>query len=414
MIIIAVDTLAAGHLQTYGYGRDTMPQTEQFFSRGTIFENAYSGAPWTLPSFASLYFSNVPSQVTFKDLARNGKPSFVSAARDAGSAIYGVLLPNTVFVTDAVNSPFKEAEIEYGGTDTFSKAGGAVRRLSEQSKRTGNPFLLMVHTFDAHDPYSPVPPYDTVFGTSDQNKTVTMQDILHANLAATPTTETLHDYILRYDQQLRRLDDKLGRFLESIPESTLDDTVVILLSDHGEAFWEHGHFWHGLSLHKEEMHVPLMVRAPGAGARRVSEPVSLLDLGPTVLSLMDIPSPDTFAGDDISILLKGENLGKRLLRYENGYPFFLHTITPDIVPPSSLSAVDAWDTNLPVIEKSSEGARWGDLVYIRAVRVPSKRFMFDLSSDPTEKENLLSTTVAETRAPLVEQFKEMLRAEGLF
>ncbi len=414
VIIIVVDTLAAGHLRTYGYDRDTMPRTEQFFSSGTIFENAYSGAPWTLPSFASLYFSNVPSQVTFKDLARNGKPSFVSAARDAGSTIYGVLLPNTVFVTDAVNSPFMEEEIEYGGTDTFSKAEGAVRRLLEQSKRTDNQFLLMVHTFDAHDPYSPLPPYDSAFGTSERNKTVTMQDILRANQAATPTMETLHDYTLRYDQQLLRLDDKLGKFLESIPESALDDTVVILMSDHGEAFWEHGHFWHGLSLHKEEMHVPFMVRAPGTDVLRVTEPISLLDLGPTVLSVMGISSPETFVGDDISPLLTGGSLGKRLLRYENGYPFSLHTITPDIVPPSSLAAVGAWDTNLPVIEKSSEGARWSNLVYMRAVRVPSKSFMFDLSSDPAEKKSLLATTTARTHAPLVKQFKEMLHAEGLF
>lgn len=393
VILIMVDTLSAKHLATYGYERDTMPKTTAFFEEdGIIFENANSNAPWTLPSFNSMYFSDLASRITFADLENESRPTLQSELRKNGVQIRAVALRDHV-IFDAITRLYKDSELQSTG-DAAPFRLGLVELLGlEQEEK---PFFLLIHSFQAHDPYQPPEPYNTLYEETEKYPVVTRDEILGAYRSGNITEETTDIFRLRYDQQLSLVDDNLAEFLRAIPEETLKDTAIILASDHGEAFGEHGMLYHANSLFQEETHIPLMMRVPGAPAKRISEPVSLLDMTPTVLSFFNIPISDSFNGKDLKEVISGGTLGVRTIPSVNGSPFFFG---PNFNPPrlqKSLEDAGAQGLALPLIEVLSIGVRSGDetafIVYPTEQKIPKKHVglhWYNLKEDPKELKNLI-------------------------
>jgi arylsulfatase A-like enzyme len=208
--------------------------------------------------------------------------------------INAVRPPGENFIYDGITRLFKSDELFTSlGNKPFET--GASRLAELAGKHT--PFFLQIHTVEVHDPYSPQEPFDEYFGTSTEYSTVTMQQLLAQNSQPKgPDPATTDVFRLRYDQGIAQADAHIAAFLNAIPSSVLNNTVIIFAADHGEAFGEHNKVWHSNSVHQEEIHIPLMIAIPGVSARRVDQPVSLLDMAPTVLSLMNIPVPHEFLG----------------------------------------------------------------------------------------------------------------------
>lgn len=383
IIVIAVDTLSAKHTKIDGYDRDTMPRTEAFFADDFIFEEAYSVSPWTLPSFSSIYFSDLPNQISFRDL--DERDNLFTELRKDSITIRSVLHPKPIFITDAIYKPLREEERSYSA-EIFSVGMEKLQELQS----SGNPFLLWLHTFEAHDPFSPKEPYDTYFEALDGYENITMNDLLSANEQHETNVERDTAYALRYDQGIASLDDRLGAFLETLPQEILDTTVIIVTSDHGEAFGEHGKVWHANSLYNEELHVPLFIRVPGISGRKISEPVSLLDLAPTILSFTKTPEPEYFKGESLApLLLKGTHTHRPLM-FVHGMPYFMQkeNLKAGIVPPTTLAKTGAEGSTRPIIEMSTFGVQYGSIKSIWHI-VGSDEMaqvqVFDLSSDPGEQ-----------------------------
>lgn len=298
VVLVSLDTLRADHLGLYGFPAPVSPQLDAFGAAGSVFDEAVTLANWTLPSHATMLTGVDPCVHGFRGALGAGPgiasplpPGVVPLAetmRRAGwltTAITedGYLHP-TIFQRgfdrfDASKHPH-QGQIE----TTFGKASMWLREHADQE------FLLFLHTYQVHAPYDPPEPYRTTFAGADA-------DLPNAADAAAYTGEVAYT------------DAVMGRLLALLDELRLaDHTIVVVTSDHGESFGDHGTSRHGMSLHEEEVHVPLLWRAPGlirAGAR-VGDLAALSDVVPTLLDLLGLPPPPVLTGVSLYDLMRAD------------------------------------------------------------------------------------------------------------
>jgi arylsulfatase A-like enzyme len=298
LIVISIDALRADRLGAYGYDRDTSPHLDAFAARGALFENVVAESSWTLPSHVTMLSGLYPSShgavmTTLKPgsdvrllaelLSQAGyRTSGLTDGGYVGSA-YGFARGFDRF--DDADTPFRI---------TLARARAEMERLAKDDR-----LFIFLHTYDVHCPYTPSQPYASRFRSPDATfiETEGRCGYPHYNrLALTPgQVRHLSD---QYDASIREADDALGPFLDWLETSAhLEDTIVVITSDHGEEFWEHGQIGgHALSLHREVLMVPLVIAGPGIGSGRVSTPTGLVDLVPTLLDLVGLPVPAAVEG----------------------------------------------------------------------------------------------------------------------
>jgi len=319
VLLVVVDTLRADRLDCYGGALGLTPNMDAFASEGVLFRNAYSHAPWTLPSFASLLTSTYPSQhkaggriggfnrlrpetdTVGKSFQRAGFKTASVVNVDFAAAAFG--MDNGFDVVDAMgNENNHVARIAAGTTDTA---------LHWLDKMKGRPFFLLVHYFDPHLVYEPPTPFRERFArVEDRGSGTTLfgeareilafrQGKLNLDQAMIERLEALHNGEVAYTDQ------ELGRLIKGLDERGLrEKTVVVITADHGEEFFDHGGFEHGHTLYNELIHVPLLIRAPGrvpAGAE-VDSVVRHIDLAPTLCALAGVDRSASFEGLDLSPL----------------------------------------------------------------------------------------------------------------
>ena len=172
-----------------------------------------------------------------------------------------------------------------------------------RARRQDRPFFAFLNYFDAHDPYVPPPKFSGRFGI----RPASMRDFqLLTDFSHLKSTVSARDVVMArdcYDDCIAYLDDQLGRLLDSLKsQGLLDQTVVIITSDHGESFGVHGVFGHGGSLYLDEVAVPLVILLPGIAADVVADPVSLRDLPATVVDQLGLTAGSPFPGHSLSTL----------------------------------------------------------------------------------------------------------------
>jgi arylsulfatase A-like enzyme len=279
IVLVVVDTLRADHLEVYGYERPTAPNLVTFAQQSVIFDRAYSHAPWTKPSLATLLTSLPPKDhgvAQWEDRLPKDIPTlaeFLSRQgyRTEAYVSHHALLPR-----------FSQLDRGFDVYDTSSVENGesahniiSAEKVSDSAiealQRLESPFFLWLHYFDPHEKYLPHPEHD--FGSRD---------------------------IDLYDAEIAHTDKQLQRVLKVLSQSSrYDDTVVVITADHGEEFFDHGSQFHGRTLFDEVLRVPLIVRAPGLEPGRVDRTLGLIDVAPTLLEMVGLPVPDTFAGQPI-------------------------------------------------------------------------------------------------------------------
>ena len=331
VILISLDTLRADRLGCYGYPTPTSPDIDRIAAEGILFENAYSQAPWTLPSHTSMLTSRYPTvnQATRKEGLVGGKlPKWrvlcAEIFREAGYRTGGIV--DGMFLTD-----------RYGleqGYDDFVAWGHRARNIVPRSirwlERHGDePFFLFLHIFDIHLPYALDPGYQEIFLEGGHDGDLVPGRSIHAQLRERKKNsggglgvddEDARFLTALYNGGIRYTGDILAHLFRHLEESGLDEsTVLVILSDHGEEFLEHKTLQHG-ALYRTVTHVPLIFRLPGGegGGRRVPNTVGLIDVVPTLLDLTGLESPVPMSGSSLVPLMRGEtDRFRRFLFSEN-------------------------------------------------------------------------------------------------
>jgi arylsulfatase A-like enzyme len=273
ILILSVDCLRGDHLSCYGYPKPTSPNIDRFAAESLVFENAYAQGTNTGHSFTSLYRSSYAD-----DIFDSRIPTFAKVARDRGFQTHFV---NAIRTDAWLNAnrwdKYKELmgdfEIVHSEGDRFWNAEALTDRAIEtiDGEPRDVPQLTWVHYFDCHRPRRRHPEHD--FGRSAAGV---------------------------FDSNVAFVDRHLGRLLDHLRENgRLDDTIVFIIADHGEAFMEHGAVDHSNKPYNNNTLVPLIVHAPGAAPARFSEPCGLIDVGPTALAFAGIPSPAYYRGVDL-------------------------------------------------------------------------------------------------------------------
>jgi arylsulfatase A-like enzyme len=381
LVVISLDTLRADHLGVYGYDRETSPQLDHWAKGAFVFDNALSAANYTLASHHALFQSRTAHVA--RD-ARFDGPTLAVMLKEQGfrTAAFtgGGMLTEIHGFTRGFDSWDEGNELLQ---DTVPKA---LAFLDEAARQDGR-FYLFVHCLDVHLPYIPPPPYDHLFypeykGTVDgegTRKLLSMRKMFEGRARYGKTRFDDADkkkVVALYDGEIAKMDVDLAKLLGRIDAPDLrDDTLVVIVSDHGDEFWDHGSVLHAHTVFQELLHVPFLLRVPALEreARHIGERVSLLDVVPTVLELLALPQPKGLRGRSLVPLLHGEALPER--------PVFAEGFAVD----SKLQTVV--DGPWKLIRDLDSG----------------NVALFDLKSDPQERNDLAPTQPQE-----VERLRQLL------
>jgi arylsulfatase A-like enzyme len=345
VLLIIWDTVRAESLSLYGYNLPTTPNLERLAAGGVSFTKAISTSPWTLPAHASLFTGRLPHETsaawyapldgTHATLAeRLGADGWATAGFAANNLYvdweHG-LARGFVHFEDYRVTPGQVMLASSIGERILTGGGGWTpgllrtllghhhkfigRKWADQvnsalldwldAKEPDRPFFAFLNYFDAHLPYDPPAPFDTMFGPPRRTTTFTerLRNVWEGHGKWDLSDEDLAAEVRAYEASIAYLDDRLGRLIDSLSErGLLENTLVVLTSDHGEEFGEHGSFEHGGNLYFEQTHVPLVISWPGRlpEGMVIDTPVSIQDVPATIDRLARNDARRTFPGASLT------------------------------------------------------------------------------------------------------------------
>jgi arylsulfatase A-like enzyme len=302
-VLVSIDTLRADHLGCYGHPLPTSPHLDALASDGVLFEDVSSTAPWTLPAHASLLTGLYPNRTGVRTL-HHALPADVDtlATRLALQGFETMAVVNSLYLTRA--SGLDQGFARFEAIPEDQSAEGAAAHIVDTAlawlaKPPPAPFLLFVHIFDVHSDYRSRAEVERLFTERRSPVEGSSAQLMRlVGRGASPRAERAERLSRLYDAGIRQVDDELGRLFAALGSGErAADTLVVVTSDHGEEFGDHGSVLHGGTQHREILHVPLIMHGPGVPAGvRVSTPASLVDVVPTVLDLLGIAPPADLDG----------------------------------------------------------------------------------------------------------------------
>jgi len=292
VLLVTLDTTRADRIGAYGYDDIETPAFDGLAAEGVTFLRAYSPTPLTLPSHTSLMSGTYPPYHGVRDNGAFVAPDnlatlgelFQDAGYRTGAFVSSFVLDGRFGLAQGFDTYFDEFEVPRSRTialGSIQRPGSEVvdAALAWSGQDPSAPFFLWVHMFDAHTPYEPPPEFRDRYPGRP------------------------------YVGEIAYADTQLGRLTAWLDSSgRREDTFVIVAGDHGESLGEHGEIEHGFLLYEETIHVPLVISAPFAayqGVRR-SEPVSLVDVMPTILTLVGLPIPAEVQSQSLVPLLSAD------------------------------------------------------------------------------------------------------------
>ena len=412
ILLLVLDTVRAASLSAYGYTRETSPFLAELAARGVRFNNAIAPAPWTLTSHATMFTGRYPHELSVEwstplddkmptlaeRLAQQGYATVGVAANlhycsyefglSRGFALYrdydiswSEMLRTSTLTNSAIAFANGYRAREFSpGRQTATRVNERLLQLLDE--RGKHPFFAFANYYDAHAPYNPDSPYDTLFlGRQATNRDPAVDTLNKAQVA---------DLQAAYDASIASLDHQLRNLFRDLEtRGLLKNTFIIVTSDHGEEFNEHGLLNHGSSLYLPSVHVPLLVLHPGVvpSSVVVESPVTLRDIAATVLDVARVPT---------SAQLPGESLA----RWWKPLPAAGDSATSPSVGLSPLIAELDYARNLPRTFAVSKGDMRSEIVDgFRFIRNGDGRGeLYDLRLDPWEQRDLVSTPEQASRS----------------
>lgn len=319
VVILVLDTLRADHLSSYGYHRPTSPNIDRLAQQGIRFQNAFSTSSWTLPSHASLFTGMYPHEhgvgVT-RERFLQGKHHVVADELRSYGYRTGAFSANVFWVThDRLGQGFIHfADYFHSATDMVLRTmyGRAFEHFVMQKlgwediparkraadinqaflrwldKYPDRPFFAFLNYFDIHDPYLPPTPFRGRFSSDVELRGIINWRVGRNNPDLTASEK--QSEIDAYDSAIAYVDQNIQRLIDALKQrNLLDNTIIVLTSDHGEAFQEHGYVLHGNSLYREELHVPLIFYYPKRLPQglTISQPVTIAAIPATIVEILE-------------------------------------------------------------------------------------------------------------------------------
>ncbi len=327
VLLISIDTLRADHLSCYGYSRATSPQIDTLAKEGVLFLGAHSQAPWTLPSHATMLTSLYPSTHGARFSSQHAPildkldSSYVTLAEMLQASGYKTAGFTSSFWLSkqwGISQGFDDFQMNPNSNASFLVDAGVHWMASHQS----HPFFLFLHFFDVHNYESPSEFFDRYANAGYDGSLKDSQMLTSRNAYTRLSNADLAYMKARYDGAITYVDQQLGRLLEWLRSSGLyDKTLIIITSDHGEEFWEHGGTGHGFTLYEEAISVPLILKPAEnrTPQQTIREPVGLIDIPPTILSYLKLPVPPFLEGISFKPLTEGRPVSRLTLFAEDTY-----------------------------------------------------------------------------------------------
>jgi arylsulfatase A-like enzyme/Tfp pilus assembly protein PilF len=378
IILITVDTARADRMGFLGSKLGLTPNLDTLARESVVFTHAYSQVPLTAPSHATILTGTYPQfhQVSDFQVALAQElpyaPAILRAHGYHTSAFIGamVLDPHAGFARgfargfDTYDAGFHQARPGEDRYHSTERRGGEVvaHALAWLNQHRRGPFFMWVHLYDAHDPYDPPEPYKSKY-------------------AAAP-----------YDGEIAYVDSALGKLLSDLRKRGLyDGSLIAVMADHGEALGDHGEDTHGFFLYDETIHVPLVIKLPGAASagkdsagKKIDNRVGLVDVLPTILQAVKIPVPQEVQGESL-------------------FGMLIPNSAPDVFPERVAYAETEYPQNTygwsPL-----RALRSGKYLFIKAPR----QELYDQSVDPKAEHDLsaASAAVTATIAGQLDKFRQ--------
>jgi arylsulfatase A-like enzyme/thioredoxin-like negative regulator of GroEL len=381
IIFITMDTTRADRMGFLGCKKGLTPNLDMLARQGVVFEKTYSQAPLTPVSHATIFTGTYPQFHTVTDF---GHPlpallPFVPEILHKSGYRTAAFIGSLILDPKANMAPGFDRGFDFFDAGFHPKRGPNESRYDSVERRAGNvvghamrwiaknqnpqkPFFIWIHLYDPHAPYDPPEPFDKRF-----------TDL--------------------YDGEVAYADASLGTLFSYMRQHGLYDRALItMMSDHGESLGAHGESMHGIFLYDETIRVPLLFKLPGEllAGRRVETRVRLVDVAPTLLSMLSLPLPPTFQGESLVPMMKGKPplLGRAVQKPAADLPAYAETDYPH--------RAFGWS--------SIRSMRTGKYLFVRAPR----RELYDQTRDQDVEHNLAATSpaVTDTLQAQLDQFRD--------
>ena len=316
VILVCVDTLRPDYLGAYGFPADISPNIDKLAKSSIQFNNAYAPSPWTPPSINALFTGKYPKS----------KPWPLPKGK-----VWGLIPKNVTIAEILKDNGYRTGAFVWN--DYLDKRNGydqgfnhyVDKRVDFQQgalnwiqQKKFQPFFLYLHYIDVHGPYKGE--YKDVINLKDHPIFGPDRDLSEPEIKRRPKSIGL--YLEKWHKELnqknlwraayaagiKKFDKKFGKLLDQLEEAgTLKNTIIIFTSDHGEELLEHNNWGHGFSLMEHQLRIPLLIRVPGWRAKHflIDDPVSLIDILPTVLNMARITyEPAIYDGISLTPYLK--------------------------------------------------------------------------------------------------------------
>lgn len=319
VIVVMEDTLRADRVQSYGPTRVKTPQLEKFAKDGVVFERYSAVEDWTKPSCATMLTGLYPdTHKTQSDSAKlPGSVRMVTEElKDQGVATGGFIANGYVSDKfgfgkgwDAYTNYIRETK-NSDAENVFRDAYGWI----EKQHKAGQRFYAYVHTIDPHVPYAPPQEFLELYdkkeykgGIKPRSTANLLEDIKKGKFK--PSERDKQRIQALYDGEISYHDRWFGDFMDKLDKlGLLEDTLVVVVSDHGEEFWDHGNVGHGHQIHQELIHVPFVMRWKGTlpSGKRVADNADHCSLVPTIFDAMGLKAPDYLEAESLLARAAGE------------------------------------------------------------------------------------------------------------
>jgi arylsulfatase A-like enzyme len=327
VILVIIDTVRGDALGCYGNPLNPSPNIDAVAADGIRFDQAISSSGWTLPSVASLLTGTWPTihggmgKITKLTTIRDELPTAAEIMKDAGYRTFA--FANAAFVSPMLNLDrgFDLFDHKYTYNDNYRRANETIAAVIPILKKNrSNANFIMIHLFDPHLDYGAPPPYRFKY-TDGRDTPVAPLDLdacldLQQDDGDSPPSQQDIRYVKNvYMGEINFVDSQIGVLMDQLHALDMyDDSMIIITSDHGEEFWEHGKFEHGHTLYDELVHVPLIIKYPIdiiPALKTIDTQIRLIDIMPTVFDWLNIEKPELFIGESLTPLVMGGEGGHR-------------------------------------------------------------------------------------------------------
>ena len=393
VVLVSLDTQRRDYLNCYGHPKKLSPVMDDLARRGVMFDNCVVNCGWTLPQHTTLLTGSYPIKhgQIFLDRTRRLDERFTTLAevfQAAGYMTYGFCNQNGYgggweYGFDRGMRSYTTAYSYNNMMEQTPDAIGAALRAAE-----GTPFFLYLHTNDTHEPFAASEPFGTMWGGS---------------------------YINKYEGEVTYVDHYLGKIFEQLEAlGVLDNTLVVVTSDHGSEFAEHGFYEKKLNLYDEIARIPLIMALPGVLPKRanVLGLCQTADIAPTILDICSLPMPKSVDGASLLPRIQGKR--------KKGWPVvFAHTHHEKWYNYEHFSATTerykfircAPFNRCPERIKGNVGQRFARLLTVADTQRGYCRELYDLKRDPAEQNNIVASS-PQIAANLERQLNEWIKACG--